>query len=91
MARGRAGGLLRRAGMPLAVAVALAVVGVFGPIMGGALLAAGSEGTLGVVAASVMSVGACLLLYVDRRRFVVVRQFGAWSATRASVDSPQHA
>lgn len=64
---------------------------VFGPIMGGALLAAGSAGTLGVVAASVMSLGSCLLLYVDRRRFVVVRQFGAWSAARASVDSPQHA
>jgi predicted MFS family arabinose efflux permease len=63
---------------------------VFGPIMGGALLAAGSEGVLGVVAASVMSLGGCLLLYVDRRRFVVVRQFGAWSAARASVDSPQH-
>jgi DHA1 family inner membrane transport protein len=63
---------------------------VFGPIMGGALLAAGSEGTLGVVAASVMSLGGCLLLYVDRQRFVVVRQFGAWSTARASVDSPQH-
>ncbi len=64
---------------------------VFGPIMGGTLLAAGSEGTLGFVAAGVMSVGGCLLLYVDRQRFIVVRQYGAWSQARASVDSAQHA
>jgi DHA1 family inner membrane transport protein len=64
---------------------------VFGPIMGGALLAAGSEVTLGLVSAAVMSFGACLLLYVDRKRFVVVRQYGAWVQARASVDSTQHA
>jgi DHA1 family inner membrane transport protein len=64
---------------------------VFGPIMGGALLAAGSEVTLGLVAAGVMSFGSFLLLYVDRKRFVVVRQYGAWSQARASVDSTQHA
>jgi len=66
---------------------------VFGPIMGGSLLAAGSEATLGMVAASVMAFGACLLLYVDRKRFVAVRQYGAWSQARAlaSVDSTQHA
>ncbi len=64
---------------------------VFGPIMGGTLLAAGSEVTLGFVAAAVMSFGALLLLYVDRERFVVVRQYGAWSQARASVDSTQHA
>jgi len=66
---------------------------VFGPIMGGALLAAGSEATLGMVAAAVMTFGACLLLYVDRKRFVAVRQYGAWSRARAlaSVDSTQHA
>ncbi len=64
---------------------------VFGPIMGGTLLAAGSEVSLGFVAAGVMSFGGCLLLYVDRQRFVVVRQYGAWSQARASVDSTQHA
>jgi DHA1 family inner membrane transport protein len=64
---------------------------VFGPIMGGALIAAGSEVTLGFVAAGVMSLGSFLLLYVDRQRFVVVRQYGAWSQARASVDPTQHA
>lgn len=63
---------------------------VFGPIMGGTLLAAGSEATLGMVAAAVMTFGGCLLLYVDRQRFVVVRQYGAWSQARASVDPSQH-
>lgn len=65
---------------------------VFGPIMGGTLLAAGSEATLGMVAAAVMTFGASLLLYVDRKRFVAVRQYGAWSQARAlaSVDSTQH-
>jgi predicted MFS family arabinose efflux permease len=64
---------------------------VFGPVMGGALLAAGSEGTLGVAAATVMSLGGFVLLYVDRKRFVVVRQFGNWTAMRSSVDSAEHA
>ncbi len=64
---------------------------VFGPIMGGTLLAAGSEVTLGLVAAGVMATGSCLLLYVDRQRFVVVRQYGAWAQARSSVDSTQHA
>ena len=64
---------------------------VFGPIMGGVLLAAGSEVTLGMVAAAVMTFGACLLLYVDRKRFVAVRQYGAWSQARASVDPTQYA
>ena len=66
---------------------------VFGPIMGGALLAAGSEATLGMVAAGVVTFGSCLLLYVDRQRFVVVRQYGTWSQARAraSVDPTQHA
>jgi len=63
---------------------------VFGPIMGGALLAAGSEATLGMVAAGVVTFGSCLLLYVDRQRFVVVRQYGSWSQSRASVDPTQH-
>ncbi len=62
---------------------------VFGPLLGGALYAAGSTGTLGIVAAAVMAVGAGLLLYVDRQRFVVLRQFGSWN--RSSVDTPQHA
>jgi DHA1 family inner membrane transport protein len=64
---------------------------VFGPIMGGTLLAAGSEVALGFVSAAVMSIGACLLLYVDRKRFIVVRQYGAWVQARSSVDSTQHA
>ena len=64
---------------------------VFGPILGGALLAAGSEVTLGFAAAGVMAIGSILLLYVDRKRFVVVRQYGAWSQARASVDPTQHA
>lgn len=63
---------------------------VFGPMLGGALYAAGSTTTLGVAAATVMAVGAALLLYVDRQRFVVVRQFGNWQAVR-SVDTTQHA
>jgi hypothetical protein len=36
-----------------------------------------------------MAVGAGLLLYVDRQRFVVQRQFGSWN--RSSVDTAQHA
>jgi len=68
---------------------------VFGPIVGGTLLAAGSEVTLGFVSAGVISFGACLLLYVHRQRFVVVRQYGTRSshkaAETASVDSTQHA
>lgn len=61
---------------------------VFGPLLGGVLYATGSTGTLGIVSASVMTFGGCLLLYVDRQRFVVVRQFGAWAR---SIDSTQHA
>ncbi len=64
---------------------------VFGPIMGGTLIAAGSAVTLGFVAAGVMAAGSFLLLYVDRKRFVVVRQYGAWANARASVDTTQHA
>jgi DHA1 family inner membrane transport protein len=44
---------------------------VFGPMLGGALISAGSAGTLGGVAAGVMLAGAGLLVYVDRDRFVV--------------------
>jgi len=61
---------------------------VFGPLLGGALLAAGSTTTLGIAASVVMGTGAALLLYVDRERFVVTRQFGRWPR---SVDSPEHA
>jgi DHA1 family inner membrane transport protein len=64
---------------------------VFGPLLGGALYASGSTTTLGVVSASVMTLGSLLLLYVDRQRFVVVRQFGTWQANRTSVDATQHA
>jgi predicted MFS family arabinose efflux permease len=68
---------------------------VFGPLLGGALYAAGSTGTLGVTAAAIIAFGAGLLLYVDRQRFVVVRQWGTWAATPrsidASIDTTQHA
>ncbi|HSL73933.1 MAG TPA: MFS transporter [Ilumatobacteraceae bacterium] len=64
---------------------------VFGPLVGGALYASGSTNTLGVAAAGVMAVGAGLLLYVDRQRFVVTRQFGSWQWSRGSVDTTQHA
>jgi predicted MFS family arabinose efflux permease len=64
---------------------------VFGPLLGGVLYASGSTGTLGLASASVMAAGGALLLYVDRQRFVVVRQFGTWQANRASVDTTQHA
>lgn len=64
---------------------------VFGPLLGGVLYASGSTTTLGLTSASVMAAGGALLLYVDRQRFVVVRQFGTWQANRASVDTTQHA
>ncbi|HSM65802.1 MAG TPA: MFS transporter [Ilumatobacteraceae bacterium] len=64
---------------------------VFGPLLGGALYASGSTTALGVAASAAMAIGALLLLYVDRQRFVVVRQFGTWQANRASVDATQHA
>ena len=47
---------------------------VFGPLVGGALLAAGSTGTLGIVSSGILGTGALLLLYVDRDRFVVPRR-----------------
>ncbi|MGB0113465.1 MAG: MFS transporter [Ilumatobacteraceae bacterium] len=59
---------------------------VFGPLLGGAMIAAGSTTGLGIVTSSVMAFGGCLLLYVDRQRFVVARQFGLGPA-RASVDA----
>jgi hypothetical protein len=68
---------------------------VFGPLLGGALYATGSTGTLGIAAAAIIAFGAGLLLYVDRQRFVVVRQWGTWVATPpsidASIDTTQHA
>jgi len=64
---------------------------VFGPLLGGALYASESTGLLGLASASVMATGGVLLLYVDRQRFVVVRQFGTWQANRVSVDTTQHA
>ncbi|MGB0111896.1 MAG: MFS transporter [Ilumatobacteraceae bacterium] len=59
---------------------------VIGPVFGGVMFSAGSTMTLGLAASGVMAVGGCLLLYVDRQRFVVVRQFGV----RSSVDPAQH-
>jgi len=64
---------------------------VFGPIMGGALLAAGSASTLGVVAAAVMALGACLLLFVDRQRHAVPTQFDGWTPQASSVDAAKDA
>lgn len=46
---------------------------VFGPLVGGALLAADSTGTLGVVSSGILGAGGLLLLYVDRDRFTVSR------------------
>lgn len=63
---------------------------VFGPLFGGAMFATGSTTTLGAAASGVIATGGFLLLYVDRRRFLVVRQFGVRSAG-ASADATQHA
>jgi DHA1 family inner membrane transport protein len=63
---------------------------VFGPLLGGALYASGSTGTLGVVSATIIAFGAGLLIYVDRQRFVVARPY-RWSQVPSSVDTTQHA
>lgn len=47
---------------------------VFGPLVGGALIAAGQVRTLGGVAAGIIVAGAILLLYVDRERFAVAQR-----------------
>ncbi|MBG7604203.1 MAG: MFS transporter [Actinobacteria bacterium] len=47
---------------------------VFGPLMGGALLAAGSTGALAFAASATMGSAAVLLLYIDRERFLVKRR-----------------
>ena len=65
----------------------MAVGRVFGPLLGGALLASGSTTTLGFASSGVMGLGAVLLLYVDRERFVVTRQFGRW---KPSIDAAEH-
>ena len=66
---------------------------VFGPLMGGALLAAGSTGTMGLVAGTLIGCASLLLLYVDRDRFLVVGSprtavFSRLDATRAANRSP---
>jgi DHA1 family inner membrane transport protein len=63
---------------------------VFGPLLGGALYASGSTGTLGVVSATIIAIGAGFLIYVDRQRFVVAQRHRS-SQLPASVDSTQHA
>ncbi len=55
---------------------------VFGPVLGGAFIAAGRVEALGVVAGAVIVSAATLLLYVDRTRFVVQRQWVRLAATR---------
>jgi len=47
---------------------------VFGPLMGGAFLTAGSTGTLAFAASAIMGSAAVLLLYVDREQFLVKRR-----------------
>lgn len=63
---------------------------VFGPVLGGILFASGSTGVLGVATSSVMASGGLLLLYVDRRRFLVARQYGL-GTLRRSIDATQQA
>ncbi len=48
---------------------------VFGPVLGGAFIAAGAADRLGVVAGGVIASASILLLYVDRNRFIVQRQW----------------
>jgi DHA1 family inner membrane transport protein len=60
---------------------------VFGPLIGGALIAAGSPTTLGIGAAAIMLAGASLLLYVDRDRFVVAQTTLRAMTGRVSVDA----
>ncbi|MGI9644366.1 MAG: MFS transporter [Ilumatobacteraceae bacterium] len=55
---------------------------VFGPILGGAFIAAGEVEALGLVAASIIVAAAALLLYVDRERFVAQRQWVRIAASR---------
>lgn len=49
----------------------MAVGRVFGPLLGGALLASGSTTSLALVSAGVLVGAAAMLLYIDRDRFVV--------------------
>jgi len=48
---------------------------VFGPVLGGLFVAAGATDRLGVVAGGVIVSASILLLYVDRNRFIVQRQW----------------
>lgn len=64
---------------------------VFGPLLGGALLASGSTGTLGIVSSGIMTTGALLLLYVDRERFVVRRPITSVRRARSSTVAAQDA
>ena len=57
---------------------------VFGPLLGGYFIASGAVAALGVVAGGVIVSAAILLLYVDRDRFVVHRQWGRRTATPAT-------
>ncbi len=53
---------------------------VFGPLLGGAFIGAGATTALGIAAGATIAGAALLMIYVDRERFVVVRQY----ASRAS-------
>lgn len=58
---------------------------VFGPLIGGALIAHGSSATLGVVAAGIIVSAALLLLYADRRYVAeVYGRVSEYSRTRAA-------
>lgn len=63
---------------------------VFGPLLGGAMFAAGSTTTLGLAAAGVIAFGGCLLLYVDRARFIAQRVYHTLPSS-PSIDATQHA
>lgn len=50
---------------------------VFGPLMGGALLATGSTGTMAFTASAIMGSAALVLLYIDRDQFVITRRLNS--------------
>lgn len=59
---------------------------VFGPLLGGALIAAGAAERLGIVAAGLIASASILLLYVDRARFVAPRQWVMRTVAARSID-----
>jgi DHA1 family chloramphenicol resistance protein-like MFS transporter len=60
---------------------------VFGPLLGGYFIASDAVEALGVVAAGIIVSAAILLLYVDRDRFIVRRQWMHRTIVPSSVDA----